>query len=243
MTTTSIGTQMQENQHRAFKIIAYTLGLLVYLGGILYAESRAYSLFTKTIDAELLPIAIVGIVALGLTAIAAPLAHHFGTAPGVQRIFLDVFYAADILAMIANAILDSALHSEGSMTGILSFWKLYVLPSLPLFMLIGWAVFFALDPSHRKRDMLMSARAATEEVLTNRVIEQMKATDLTDIVDSAARDAAREIVGQAVGGNTLPTTATSTPSSSRASTSVPRVKPSKNGRAPEPIGDAATPNA
>jgi hypothetical protein len=227
---------MQENQHRAFKVIAYTLGLFVYLGGILYAEARAYSLFTKTIDAELLPIAIVGIVALGLTAIAAPLAHHFGTAPGVQRIFLDVFYAADLLAMIANAVLDSALHSEGTMTSLLSFWKMYILPSLPLLMLIGWGIFFALDPSHRKRDMLMSARAATEEVLTNRVIEQMKATDLTDIVDSAARDAAREIVGQTVGGSTLPTTTS-------ASANIARPKSSKNGRLPEPVEGAAAPNA
>ena len=36
-----------------------------------------------------------------------------------------------------------------------------------------------LHPAHRKRDTLMAARAATEEVLTSRVIEQMKATDLT----------------------------------------------------------------
>jgi len=119
----SIGTLMQESQHRAIKVIAYALGLLVYLGGILYAESRAYSLFTKTIDAELLPVALIGIVALGLTAIAAPLAHHFGTSPGVQRIFLDVFYAFDIFAMGANAVLDAALHDVNTLTSILSFKK------------------------------------------------------------------------------------------------------------------------
>lgn len=239
--TTSIGTQMQENQHKAFKLIAYALGLLIYFGGIVYAEARAFSLFTKTIDAELLPIALVGIIALGLTAIAAPLAHHFGTAPGVQRIFLDCFYAFDILAMIANAILDSALHETGTMTNLLSLWKMYILPALPLLCLIGWAIFFALDPSHRKHDMVMAARAATEEVLTTRVIEQMKATDLTDIVDAAAREAAREIVGQAVGGNTLPINS-SHGSSTKNSSTTSRPKTSKNGRVPEPAEDAA-PNA
>lgn len=196
--TTSIGTQMQESQTRALKAIAYALGIFVYLGGIAYAEARAYSLFVRTIDPELLPVAIIGIVALGLTAIAAPIAHHFGTSPGVQRIFLDTFYAFDIFAMGANAVLDAALHSDGDLTSLLAFWQTYVLPSLPLVCLLGWAVFFMLDPSHRKRDTILAARQATEEVLTNRVIEQMKAADLTDVVDAAAR-AAAEIVGQTVG--------------------------------------------
>ena len=232
--TTSIGTQMQENQHKAFKWIAYALGIIIYFGGIVYAEARAFSLFTKTIDAELLPIALVGIVALGLTAIAAPLAHHFGTAPGVQRLFLDGFYAFDIFAMIANAILDSALHGQGTVTSLLEFWKSYILPALPLLCLIGWAIFFALDPSHRKHDMVMAARAATEEVLTTRVIEQMKATDLTDIVDAAARASAAEIVNQTIGSGTSPTTSTTT--------SPHRTKFSKNGRKPEPE-EMSAPNA
>ena len=107
--STSIGTQMQESQTRAIKAIAYALGIIVYLGGVAYAEARAYSLFTRTIDPELMPVAIIGIVALGLTALAAPLAHHFGTAPGFQRIFLDVFYAFDIFAMAANAVLDALI--------------------------------------------------------------------------------------------------------------------------------------
>jgi len=197
--TQSIGTQMQENQTRAFKTIAYALGMTVYLGGVAYAEARAYSLFSRTIDPELLPVALIGIVALGLTALAAPLAHHFGTAPGVQRIFLDVFYAFDIFAMAANAVLDSALHDAASLTDLLQFWKVYVLPALPLVCLLGWTVFFMLDPAHRKRDLLLAARSATEEVLTSRMVEQMKATDLTDMVDAAARAAAADIVGRTVG--------------------------------------------
>lgn len=101
--------------------------------------------------------------------------------------------------MGANAVLDAALHSGSDLTTLLAFWNVYVLPVLPLRCLAGWTVFFMLDPAHRKREMFMAARAATEEVLTGRVIEQMKATDLTDIVDGAAWAAAQEIVGQTVG--------------------------------------------
>ncbi len=230
---------MQEGQGRALKAIAYALGLIVYLGGIAYAEARAYSLFAKTIDAELLPIAIIGIVALGLTALAAPLAHHFGTAPGVQRIFLDVFYAFDIFAMAANAILDAALHNTAGLTDVLTLWKGYVLPALPLVCLVGWTMFFMLDPAHRKRDMLLAARAATEEVLTSRVIEQMKNTDLTDVVDVAARSAAAEIVGQTVGQSAPLAPATARPrlgAAEPAPEAVPTlaVRAGKNGRRLEP---------
>lgn len=255
--STSIGTQMQENQVRAFKAIAYTLGIIVYLGGVAYAEARAYALFARTIDPELMPVAIIGIVALGLTALSAPLAHHFGTTPGVQRIFLDVFYAFDIFAMAANAVLDAALHTSDNLTTLLAFWSAYVLPALPLACLLGWTIFFMLDPSHRRRDTILAARAATEEVLTSRVIEQMKAADLTDVVDTAARAAAAEIVGQTVGNSgTLPRSPspavlpqTAQPSTSamiQSPAAVPkpataRTRPAKNGRGPEVV-EAADPN-
>ncbi len=239
---TTIGTRMQDTQRRALKTIAYALGLLVYLGGILYAEARAYSLFTRTIDPDLLPVAVVGIVALGLTAIAAPLAHHFGTAPGVQRIVLDLFYALDILAMGANAVLDAALHGSGDLTTLLAFWQAYILPALPLLCLVGWSLYFMLDPEHRQRDTLLAARAATEETLTARVIEQMKSADLGDLVDRAAQAAAAEIVGQTVGKpSALPTTASVTTTMSLPTTE-PR-RPSRNGQRAEHVQPGSDPNA
>ncbi len=243
---TTIGTQMLESQSRAFKAIAYTLGILVYLGGVAYAEARAFALFSRTIDPELLPIAIVGIAALGLTAIAAPIAHHFGTAPGVQRLFLDAFYAFDIFAMATNAVLDAAQHT-GNVSVVLEFWNAYVFPALPLLCLGGWAVFFMLDPGHRKRDLIAAARAATEEVLTSRVVEQMKAADIADVVDEAARSAAREIVSQTVGVTLAATGSGKNPGSSipmpttEAMTPASRPqRPTRNGRKPEAVSD---PNA
>ena len=247
--SSSIGVQMQEGQSRAFKAIAYALGLIVYLGGIAYAEARAFSLFSRTIDAELLPVALIGIVALGLTALAAPLAHHFGTAPGVQRIVLDVFYAFDILAMAANAVLDAALHNSANLTELLLLWKAYVLPALPLVCLAGWTAFFMLDPAHRKRDLFLAARAATEEVLTNRVMEQMKAADLSEVVDAAARAAAAEIVGQTVGPVPVnvspPRLPAARPVDEPPASALPTMapaRPGRNGRKPEPV-ESDAPNA
>lgn len=89
--STTTGTTMQDSQTRALKAVAYALCIVVYLGGVAYAEARAFSLFSRTVDPELLPIAIIGIVALGLTAIADPIAHHWGTVSGLQRLALDVY--------------------------------------------------------------------------------------------------------------------------------------------------------
>lgn len=246
---TTIGTQMLDNQTRAFKVIAYTLGILVYLGGVAYAEARAFALFSRTIDPQLLPIAIVGLVALGLTALAAPIAHHFGTAPGVQRLFLDAFYAFDIFAMATNAVLDAA-HHTGNTTAVLDFWNTYVFPALPLLCLGGWAVFFMLDSGHRTRDLIAAARAATEEVLTSRVVEQMKAADIADVVDEAARSAARDIVSQTVGLATPRTSAVNPSTGAGESPALPTPgsmssisnarRPARNGRQAEAVAD---PNA
>jgi hypothetical protein len=137
--------------------------------------------------------------------------------------------------MAANAVLDTAVHtSSGQISSLPTFLQAYVLPTLPLACLAGWTNFFRLDPSHRKRDTIMAARAATEEVLTSRLIEQMRATDLTDIADAAAHVAAAEIVSQTVGhGMPLPTTTQPIAVSAR---------PSRNGRQPEP-GAATSPKS
>lgn len=60
----------------------------------------------------------------------------------------------------------------------------------------------------------------------------MKAVDLTEIVDGAARAAAAEIVGQAVG---------HAPERPAPMPTIP-ARPGRNGRKPEPVGESADPN-
>jgi hypothetical protein len=234
--TNSITTRINNVERNSWKTISYVLGMIVYGGGIFYAEARAFALFTRNLDAELIPMAIVGVVALGITAIAAPLAYHFGTAPGLQRKFLVGFYAFDIVAMGANAILDAAMHSS-DVTSILELWRVYVLPALPLVCLAGWAIYFMIDPSHKRRDKLKTAMEAAEDEMADRMVDGMKSADITAIIQQAANSRANEIAQAITGlaiekvqGEVNPSARQSVTVVEVAPTTTPKVKPSLNGK-------------
>jgi len=108
---TTVSTAMKENSRRALKGLAVTLSLIIYLAGLVYAGVRSYSLFAATVDPGLLPLAVLGIVAVELTAVGLPLAIHFWTAPGAQRLAALGFYLLDLGLIVGNSILDAAHHS------------------------------------------------------------------------------------------------------------------------------------
>lgn len=101
---TTISTTMKDSRHRALRLLAIALSLLVYLAGLAYAGVRSYTLFAATIDPALLPLAVLGIVALEISAVALPLAIHFWAQPGAQRMAALGFYFADLLLIASNAM-------------------------------------------------------------------------------------------------------------------------------------------
>jgi len=171
----------------------------VYLAGLAYAGVRSYSLFASTIDAWLLPLAAVGIVALELTAIALPLAIHFWTAPGAQRMAAMSFYVLDLALIATNAVLDAAHHSGAEVAGILAAYGAYIVPALPLLCMAGWSLIWMLDPSSRERDMRESVKAATHEALLAGIKRAVEETDISQAVEVAAGEAARALVGETLG--------------------------------------------
>lgn len=199
MATTTVGNAMKENQHRAFKLLAIALSLIVYAAGLVYAGVRSYTLFAATIDPALLPLAVLGIVALEVSAVALPLAIHFWTQPGAQRLAAMGFYGLDLVLISANAILDAAHHSGAEVTGALTTYGVYILPALPLLCMAGWSLIWLLDPASRERDMRESVKAATHEALLSQIQRAVESADITQAVESAANEAARALVGETLG--------------------------------------------
>jgi len=197
--TTTISTAMKENQHRAFRMLAVSLSFVVYVAGLVYAGVRSYTLFASTIDAALLPLAVVGIVALEVSAVALPLAIHFWTQPGAQRMTAIGFYVADMMLIASNAILDAAHHSGAEVSDALQAYGVYGVPALPLFCMAGWSLIWLLDASSRERDMRESVKAATHEALLSRIAEAVGNADITASVEAAANEAARALVGETLG--------------------------------------------
>lgn len=197
--TTTINTAMKDNGRRAWKGAAFVLSVLVYLAGLIYAGVRSFDLFARTVPADLLALATLGILAMELTALGLPLALHFWTAPGPQRTAAFAFYVLDLLLITANAILDAAHQAGEVLPGFMAAYGVYAVPALPVLAMIGWAIVWALDPASREADMRAAVEAATQESLMSQIIEATKSIDITAAVQSAAEDRARAIVGETLG--------------------------------------------
>lgn len=197
--TTTVSTAMKENSRRALKGLAIFLSVLVYIAGLIYAGVRSYSLFARTVDPELLPLAVLGIIALEVSALALPLAVHYWTSPGAHRLAALGFYAADLALIVANAVLDAAHHSGAVLPGFLNAYGVYAVPVLPVVCMIGWALLWALDPSSREHDMVQAVRAATHEALMAQIQKAAESVDISQAVEAAADEAARALVGETLG--------------------------------------------
>ena len=196
---TTVSTAMKENSRRALRGLAVTLSLIIYLAGLVYAGVRSYSLFSATVDPSLLPLAVLGIVALELTAVGLPLAIHFWTAPGAQRLAALGFYVLDLGLIVGNSVLDAAHHSGTRLPGFLSAYGVYAVPALPVVCMVGWALLWALDSSSREHDMIASVRTATHEALMTQIQKAAESVDISQAVENAAGEAARALVGETLG--------------------------------------------
>jgi len=196
---TTVSTAMKENSRRALRGLAVTLSLIIYLAGLVYAGVRSYSLFAATVEPSLLPLAVIGIVALELTAVGLPLALHFWMAPGAQRLAALGFYLLDLALIVGNSILDAAHHSGTLLPGFLAAYGVYALPALPVMCMVGWALLWSLDPASREHDMVESVRAATQAALLARIEKAAESIDITQAVDETAQEAARALVSETLG--------------------------------------------
>ena len=190
---------MQQGSRRALKSLAFTLSVFVYLAGLIYAGVRSYTLFAATIDPALLSLAVLGIIALEVSALALPLTIHFWAAPGAQRLAAYAFYVADLALIVGNAILDAAHHSGAILPSFMQAYGMFAVPGLPVLCMAGWALLWALDPASREADMVATVRTATHEALLAQIQKATEAVDITEAVEAAAGEAARALVGETLG--------------------------------------------
>ena len=194
--STNIKTAMQDHGRGALRGFAVALSLIVYAAALVYAGVRSYDLFARTLPPDMLSLAMLGIVALEVTALALPLAIHFWTAPGQQRMIAFGFYGVDMALIIANSILDAAQNAGTILPGFMQWYGVFAVPGLPVFCMIGWALIWMTDPTTREHDLRAAVKAATREALYGRIVEETAAADITEEVQAAARAQVREIVGE-----------------------------------------------
>lgn len=195
----SIQSSMREQRRRTFMRISLAISLFVYVACLAYAGVRSYSLFSITIDQSLILLALLGIIALEFTALGLPIAIHFWTSPGIQRIVAYIFYALDLAMIGMNAVVDAARHSGALLPEYFVAYGTFAVPALPVFCMIGWALIWVFDPASREADMIASVQSSTFESMLNSIREATDMVDITSAVKTTAEEAARALVGETLG--------------------------------------------
>mgnify|MGYP001568634858 CR=1 FL=1 len=197
--TTTVESAMKDNNRQFYMGAAIVFSVLVYLAGLGYAGVRTYTLFRDTVEAEFRLLALLGIIALEISALALPVAIHFWTAPGSQRSVALIFYGADLVLIAGNAILDAARHSGTLLPEFMSAYGTFGVPALPIFCMVGWALIWMLDPTSQERDMIASVRAGARKALLSSILKAAGAADVSEQVQDAAHELVGIVVGETLG--------------------------------------------
>lgn len=233
----SISSNMRENSRRALRGLAVVLSFVVYAAALVYAGVRSYDLFARTLPADMLPLAVLGIVALEVTAMGLPLAIHFWTEPGTQRLTAYGFYALDLALIIGNSVLDAAQNSGTILPEFMRAYGTFAVPGLPVICMLGWALIWLFDPSTREHDMIAATQAAVRASLLEKIRAEVDDADIGADVRSAARAVTRSIVGDTLGQaerrtNTRRTKAQPEPEPTPAPARIVEVAPTTSPKAP-----------
>lgn len=199
METTTVSSAMRQSGMRAFGGIAAFLLVIVYGAALVYAGVRTYDLFRLTLPPDLLPLAVVGLLAMEVLAVALPIGLHFWFAPGMQHVLGTLFYVTDLALLGANAILDAAHNTGAILPEFMAAYGVYVVPALPIYALVVVAVLWATDTGSRRRHMIEAVRAATEEAWMSQIQRATEHVDITGAIEVAAAESARALVGETLG--------------------------------------------
>lgn len=199
----SVGDIMTEGRNKAIKFLVLFASMAVYLAMLLYSGVHNWTLMTKGVPPDMLIWAALGVVALEVSAVFLPLGLHWWTHAALQRLIALGFYIVDLGLIILNVILDYSLVSGASIPGWMTMYLSYGVPATPIIAGLGWSLLWLLDPSQRERATVENLRASTREALAARIAEHARQADVSNLVDQAAQNLARQIVGQTLGSSAL----------------------------------------
>ena len=172
-----------------------SFGAIIYVLVLTLTAAHNWNLIASAVSPDIRWIAILGVIALELNAIAMPLVLHYWALDGSHRNAALVFYAIDLAILFANSYVDARNVTNGIQT--MPVWaKLYFndfAQVSPLVVAFMWAVLYSLDPSKRaqekvkqvKQRIQMIALSRAEGVLLSgkydRTIEE-RATQIGDFI-------------------------------------------------------------
>lgn len=180
----------------AMRKVAVGLGILVYLAVLTFTGVHNITLMTLGIAQSWRWAAILGVIALEISAIALPLGlHYWAFTPG-HRMALIGFYIGDFALLFANTLIDYALVSGQPMPAWGPAYLAYFAPASPLYVGVTWAILLAMDPRAQREMKQQSIRASINMRLMSS-IERATTSDETRLaVQQEAIQRARLLTAQ-----------------------------------------------
>lgn len=150
---------VQKMNQDAIKNIVIFFMAAAYVVGIGYAEIMFIQIVSKMFPTGAAGgFATVGAVVAGVTAICMPVALHWWFSPGMQFAVGVLFYMVDLAMLAANAILSYQMAAGGPIDPFFLKWREFC-PATPVFVVMGLALVFSFDISHKLRHQQIAIRA------------------------------------------------------------------------------------
>jgi hypothetical protein len=185
--TQSVGDIMSDAAQAALKKLVMLAGMAVYIAGVVYAEVHGFSILSKGVNPDMLIWAYLGMVALGISAIALPLALHVWAFDAMHRIATLAFYVLDIALLGTNSFVDFGVNTGETLPQWAQMYKDFIMPATPVIAAVGWCILFLLDPATKALIQKHTLKAAIREALSKQIIESAKSSNVTSAVNAAAR--------------------------------------------------------
>lgn len=202
----TVGDMMQKAPSEALKFWVIVVSALVYLAGIIYAETHAINALSKGTPEHLRKWALVGMIAAGVSAIALPLALKVWTIEAKQRIAAYAFYLVDFAFLVFNSFIDFNQTTGGQLAPWAVTYFTYVLPASPVIVAMGWALLWELDPAVKQKVLQLSLRAAMREKMARKVADAAKGANVTATVNAAADQEVQRALHELFGAPVKPAT-------------------------------------
>lgn len=192
-TSQSVGDIMQDAKLEVWKRLVMLAGVLVYIAGVVYAEVHGWTLLSNGVSPDMQIWAGLGMVALGITALALPLALHAWTFDATHRMAAIAFYVVDIALLGLNSFVDFSVNEGQVLAGWAQMYFQYILPATPVIAAVGWGLLFLLDPAQKMLQIQQELKAAMQASLAQQIVEAAKSSAVAAEVNEAARKAVSKV--------------------------------------------------
>jgi hypothetical protein len=195
-----VGDLMKEGTRKAIAALVVLMIIIAYLGGLAYAEVHGLSLLRNGVAPDLLMWAYLGMVTLGMLAIALPLGLHYYAFDPMQRMVMLIFYfCVDLPLLGINTFVDFNANEGQQLVQWAQMYKDYVLPSTPVIAMLMATVLLLLDPHAKAFVMRQAIKAAVMQKKAGDVIKAANRPEISAMVNDAARDEVAEIMTELFG--------------------------------------------